>query len=239
MDNARILRAGLCAEKAYELLCILSPRSIYSLSRLELKNIRLDGIIIDTCEHFAELSNTDTADNDGKFMSSQNTLHGVDMLSSTSTLHEKTPRGMTCGGKLLGLTVKYGGINLILYASEPNADGRRLNWTIAHELGHIYLSHTGDSARNEAEADIFATETLMPEPAIRTLEALYGRRMTAPELTVWFNASSAAAKRRVTELETREYCRLPAGERLNKLLFPWLRSGAAANELISAAEIYK
>lgn len=44
----------------------------------------------------------------------------------------------------------------------------RLNFTLAHELGHILLSHTGDPS-DELEADHFASCLLIPEPVRRRL----------------------------------------------------------------------
>lgn len=43
----------------------------------------------------------------------------------------------------------------------------RLNFTLAHELGHILLHHTEDTQTEEAEANCFAGHLLCPEPVIR------------------------------------------------------------------------
>lgn len=47
-----------------------------------------------------------------------------------------------------------------------HAPGDRLRFTVAHELGHAVL-HEVPSAESETEADIFASEFLMPESDIR------------------------------------------------------------------------
>ena len=50
-----------------------------------------------------------------------------------------------------GCTIVYQGIYLVLYnVSEINQ--QRLNWTLAHEIGHIYLEHQTDGALQEVEA---------------------------------------------------------------------------------------
>ena len=70
---------------------------------------------------------------------------------------------LTMNGKLNdGYTVRlHGGINLILYY-EKNKGNPRLNWTLAHEIGHIYLNHDNDGRNQEVEAHWFAAELLMP-----------------------------------------------------------------------------
>ena len=42
----------------------------------------------------------------------------------------------------------------------------RLNFTLAHELGHIILRHRDNSPDEEAEADLFAECLLCPDPAV-------------------------------------------------------------------------
>lgn len=50
----------------------------------------------------------------------------------------------------------------------------RLNFTLAHELGHIVLGHRGNDPGAEAEADCFASHLLCPRPALRLLQAKCG-----------------------------------------------------------------
>lgn len=64
---------------------------------------------------------------------------------------------------------------LIVYREGGNP--ARLQFTLAHELGHRLL-HTGEgTAEEEAEADCFASHLLCPRPA------LHGLLMRAPTLT--------------------------------------------------------
>lgn len=51
----------------------------------------------------------------------------------------------------------------------PGGHPARLRFTLAHELGHRLLGHTGQSAREEREADLFASHLLCPQPVIDRL----------------------------------------------------------------------
>lgn len=65
---------------------------------------------------------------------------------------------------------------LVVY--RPDGHPARLRFTLAHELGHRILGHTGqgsDKAREEREADLFASHLLCPQPVIDRL-----RRRFAP-----------------------------------------------------------
>ncbi len=70
---------------------------------------------------------------------------------------------LTMNGKLNdGYTVRLNnGVNLILFY-EKNIGTPRLNWTLAHEVGHIYLNHDKDGRNQEVGAHWFAAELLMP-----------------------------------------------------------------------------
>jgi len=79
---------------------------------------------------------------------------------------------------------------------------RRGNFTLAHELGHIFLDHLlGDpyltdeaqARRNEIEADWFAAELLMPASA-------FVHFRTLPEAAAGLWVSNSACLRRVQEL---------------------------------------
>lgn len=70
-------------------------------------------------------------------------------------------------------TVRQGEQSLVCCRMDGNP--ARLNFTLAHELGHIMMKHSGDPA-DEREADHFASCLLVPEPVRRRL-------MNRPELT--------------------------------------------------------
>ena len=56
---------------------------------------------------------------------------------------------------------------VVCYRSGGNP--ARLNFTLAHELGHILLGHREDAVAEEAEADCFAQQLLCPAPVLRRL----------------------------------------------------------------------
>lgn len=120
----------------------------------------------------------------------------------------------------LGATIIYRGQRVILYEGSAPGGVRRLNWTIAHEAGHAMMCHADSTRLSEVEADIFASELLMPEPAIRMLDALFGAPLTPAALTAWFNVSHSAAIRRRDELDRKPYTPSAAGRELTELLFP-------------------
>ncbi|MDQ7794109.1 MAG: ImmA/IrrE family metallo-endopeptidase [bacterium] len=83
----------------------------------------------------------------------------------------------------------------------------RQNWHLAHELGHYILHPVGVYAstlgpgRLEREANIAATEILMPEEAIRVAVARKG--FEVPALARMFGVSREALRLRLGELRSR------------------------------------
>ena len=53
-------------------------------------------------------------------------------------------------------------IYVILYNARASSI-RRQSFTLAHEVGHIYLDHQDDSPDNERQANAFAAELLLPQ----------------------------------------------------------------------------
>ncbi len=89
-----------------------------------------------------------------------------------------------------GCTVKYGGIYIILYS--PSWDVKRLNYTLAHELGHILLGHRGPGGREEIEANLFASALLMP-PCVTEAMKERGVLKNARDAARFFGVSLACA----------------------------------------------
>lgn len=56
---------------------------------------------------------------------------------------------------------------IVIY--RPGGNPARLRFTLAHELGHRLLGHTGTDAAEEREADHFASHLLCPEPLVAHL----------------------------------------------------------------------
>ncbi|MBQ7779601.1 MAG: ImmA/IrrE family metallo-endopeptidase [Clostridia bacterium] len=122
------------------------------------------------------------------------TTCGAAVIDTFSSYEKKT--GASLPTSTEGITLKLsGGMNLILYDDKITNAGRR-NWTIAHELGHVFLGHGEISKINEREADAFAAELLMPEAVIRYLDQRDGDPITPDAMTNYFAASITACRRR-------------------------------------------
>lgn len=85
---------------------------------------------------------------------------------------------------------------LVLY--DDDACLNRQRWSVAHELGHIYMRHDCDSSDNEIEAHQFAAEVLMPEPVIRDL--VKRCTLTPWQLSLIFGVSREAMNKRLDSL---------------------------------------
>ena len=76
------------------------------------------------------------------------------------------------------------------------------NWTLAHEIGHIYLDHENDGRTEEIEAHHFAAQLFMPEYTIYQMGREYGK-VTAKDLVEIFGVSPEAAQRRINSMNKR------------------------------------
>ncbi|MCL2755350.1 MAG: ImmA/IrrE family metallo-endopeptidase [Oscillospiraceae bacterium] len=92
-------------------------------------------------------------------------------------------------------------------AQIKNAESAQLRnrWTIAHELGHIYLAHAQDGEAEEKQAHAFASELLMPAPILLELRKRLSRGLAASELSRLFGVSNSAANNRLEYLQRREF----------------------------------
>ena len=91
-----------------------------------------------------------------------------------------------------GFTVRRGGQYHVLY-NERVTNMRRRNFTLAHEVGHVYLNHADDSDANEAQADAFAASLLMPPVLVQELARRWGTVPTVEQLCGVFAVSRRAA----------------------------------------------
>lgn len=90
-----------------------------------------------------------------------------------------------------GCAVSKGDITLILY--NHGWDIGRINYTLAHEVGHILLGHRGD-ADDEAQANRFASALTVPFAPLRALGSP-GAREVADFFGCSFSAAAAALRR--------------------------------------------
>lgn len=82
--------------------------------------------------------------------------------------------------------------HVVCYQEDGNR--ARLNFTLAHELGHIVLNHSGESAAEEAEADCFASYLLCPRPVLKQL-ASCGSTIFAEQIAALCYISVSAAEK--------------------------------------------
>ncbi|MCL2617858.1 MAG: ImmA/IrrE family metallo-endopeptidase [Defluviitaleaceae bacterium] len=112
---------------------------------------------------------------------------------------------ISLGGRLLDgycVTGLAGSRALILYNAEQYS--QRLRFTMLHEVGHIVLSHTRNAQREEAEANAFASQFLMPGAIITEL----GRRGYAADSGLFsriFDVSAAAARVKMGQMAQKAY----------------------------------
>lgn len=92
-----------------------------------------------------------------------------------------------------------------LYIILYNADityFEHLNWTLAHEVGHIYLGHTKDDDLEEVEAHYFAAQLLMPDYTLFMTAKEHGG-ISSEDITEIFGVSPEAAQKRIQTMKKR------------------------------------
>ncbi len=94
---------------------------------------------------------------------------------------------------------------LILY-HEKITNRERLYFTLAHELGHIYLGHQKDDPLQEIEANYFASHLLIPEVILSYILTHY-QDVTLLELASFFRVSKGAMNRSITRYRKKSYHR--------------------------------
>lgn len=77
------------------------------------------------------------------------------------------------------------------------------NWTLAHEIGHIYLEHKNDGDIEEIEAHYFASQLFMPEYTLFMTAHEHGK-ITSKDITEIFGVSETAAKKRLQTMSKRK-----------------------------------
>lgn len=102
-----------------------------------------------------------------------------------------------------GCLLKYKGFNFILYNAKAKYK-KRINWTIAHEVGHIYLGHRADGDQEEVEAHFFAAQLLMPHYTIHMITEHKGN-ITKDDIKRLFGVSTTAAEKRLQTIDSLPY----------------------------------
>ena len=100
----------------------------------------------------------------------------------------------------------------VLANSHGVANYKRRKFTLAHEVGHIYLGHTWHGPEEEKEANWFASQLLMPECVLMEIWRRDGK-LLAQDVASWFFVSDAAAHNRVRQLQRARRYRFGAAEK--------------------------
>ena len=125
----------------------------------------------------------------------------IDSFGHYCTITSNTREGLTDGNTAAlrdGCTLvkfwKGRRVYIILYNEHSGSHARR-RFTLAHEIGHIYLGHSNDSPDEEREANTFAAELLMPRILVEWYLQSRGRVGNAvAELSCVFGVSRGMAE---------------------------------------------
>lgn len=165
----------LCEKLATQLLSIQDIAS----TKIDIRKLKYDkNIFFDTIQNYATLTHTPI----------ENFINPKTQLLSEGCC----------------IPIKENGneIYLVLYNDKDQSD-EHLNWTLAHEIGHIYMGHQYDSEIQEIEAHFFAAQLLMPEYVIFMMSKL--GKLTADDIYMLFNVSLPAARKRLITYQKKSY----------------------------------
>lgn len=148
---------------------LLSKQNL-TTSKVDVRELKYDkNIIFDSIQNYCAL----TGDPIEKYINNTTQL-----LSEGCTIYHKEAN-----------------LYIVLYNDKPQTL-EHLNWTLAHEIGHIYLEHTTDSVVEEVEAHFFAAQLLMPEYSLYMMDNNYNS-LTVHDVYLVFNVSWSAASKRI------------------------------------------
>lgn len=112
-----------------------------------------------------------------------------------------------------GLKIHRQGTNLyIVLYNEDIIMPERLRFTLAHEIGHIFLGHTCDGDAEESEANAFAAQLLMPWFTVKMLHCNYFAN--ADNVSAMFGVSVTAADRRLREVRNSHHVLTDADKKI-------------------------
>lgn len=94
-----------------------------------------------------------------------------------------------------GCTIYDKDLDLYIVLYNEKLCASRRNWTLAHEIGHIYLGHTKDTDKEEIEAHFFAAQLLIPEYVLYMMSKEIGDLSHRDITSIFFVSKDAALKR--------------------------------------------
>lgn len=160
-------------EKATKLATHLLLLQDLSERFLDVKTMRLDkNIVFTTYDEYAQLVGQD--------------------LPAYDKSNKNSP-GNT--GLYIERTVGKNTFFVIAYNDKEEIYERR-NWTLAHEVGHVYMGHKTGKGIEEIEANYFAAQYFMPEYTLYKMRQEYGM-FTAADLSEIFGVSIESAQKRI------------------------------------------
>lgn len=101
-------------------------------------------------------------------------------------------------------------IYVVLYNDKIQSD-EHLNWTLGHEVGHIYMGHRKDSDIEEIEAHFFAAQLLMPEYVLFMIDKKWG--LHVDDIYMLFNVSMPAANKRLNTYNKKHFINVNSFDR--------------------------
>ena len=128
-------------------------------------------------------------------------ISGIKTINAQIIRYSETPIDGSENMKLPGFVVERKGIYYIAYNDWIENAGHN-RFTLCHELGHIILNHDlskVDDWAQETEANVFATELLMPEAIIQELVNRGYSIVNENMMEGIFNASHTACQIRIDE----------------------------------------
>lgn len=162
----------------------------------------------------------------------------IDTFQHYAIMTGKDVGDLTADGKADGALLKHEGTNIVLY--DENTSLCHATWTVAHEIGHLCMHHTGDSRKNEIEAHWFAAEFLMPKPILEHFfrtAASYNGEITIDFIIGLFGVSYEAAQRRIKTVS--QYNNYYQAYLYNDLLDKYDETIGAFDDYIQASSLLK
>lgn len=169
-------RFELCVDLATSLLA----KQQLTTSMIDITTLKFDkNIIIDSMQNYCRLTGAKLT----KYLKNKKSL-----LSDGCYIYDKDSD-----------------FHIVLYNDKHQTKEHR-NWTITHEIGHIYMGHTKDGDIEEVEAHFFAAQLLMNEYVVRKMCELT-EKLDPYDIYMNFNVSWEASIKRAQTIRKCNSCK--------------------------------